>query len=167
MKDVMPVIMMLATVVSLAGCSGPGFYQAGKTAQQSEYDLQQCIHEAETYGYAGTKGAVRPATLTSLCMQARGYEYLDADKLPQNADRVKVAASFGEYWLIDGGATVAADGSALPEKVPEASSGDTPAPECIGYKAQQDEAGKFVLIPVYESQPAKDTVAQKLADSGE
>jgi hypothetical protein len=167
MKHVMFVSLIFAMVIPIAGCSGPGFYQAGKTTEQGQYDLQQCIHEAETYGYAGAKGAVRPATLTSLCMQARGYEYLDADKLPQSAERVKVAASFGEYWLIDGGATAATVDSALPEKVPQASPVDDPVPECIGYKAQRDEAGKLMLIPVYEREPAKDTNSQEQAESGE
>ncbi|UCC98034.1 MAG: hypothetical protein JSW66_19570 [Phycisphaerales bacterium] len=166
MKRVMSVITILVLAVSFAGCSKPSFYQAGKTAAEREHDLQQCIHEAETYGYTGAKGAVRPATLINLCMQAKGYQYLDADKLPQRVDRVKVF-SFADYWLTDSSATVAADDSALAENVPQASAADTRAPECIGYKAQRDEAGKLVLIPVYETEQVEDTDSQELADSGE
>jgi hypothetical protein len=165
MKHVMPVLMVLALVLSFAGCSKPCFYQAGKTPEQREYDLQQCIREAETYGYAGAQGAVRPATLINLCMQARGYEYLDAHKLPQRAERVKVA-SFAEYWLIDGGAMVSDGRSGLSEQASQTSAGDAPRAACIGYRAQRDAAGKLVLIPVYEGEQTEDTDSQRLADSG-
>ncbi|MHC4510626.1 MAG: hypothetical protein ACYTAO_17010 [Planctomycetota bacterium] len=161
----MPSIMILALAVSFAGCSKPCFYQAGKTTEQREYDLQQCIREAETYGYAEAQGAVQPATLISLCMQARGYEYLDADKLPQRAERVKVA-SFADYWLSDRAAMVSDGRTGLSERAPQTSAGDAPRAACIGYKAQRDEAGKLVLIPVYEGEQTEETDSQPLADSG-
>ena len=81
--------------------------------KQCERDLMQCIFEAELSRYiprdllsssisAGMQERLLPAELTCLCMQARGYEYLDASTLPKNRNRTKVITSVENYWVADG-----------------------------------------------------------------
>ncbi|MFH1717340.1 MAG: hypothetical protein ABIF19_08325 [Planctomycetota bacterium] len=169
MRHFMTPIVILAAVLSFAGCSMPGFYQAGRTAEQCEYDLRQCVSEAEEYslsqssaGAAATRG-FRPATLTGLCMRAKGYEYLDANTLPKDRRRIRATAPFEEYWAIDGGTTAPDDRGTLSAQNSKAG-GDNASPgKPIGYRALQDESGKYIFIPVYEHEQAEETDHPQLA----
>jgi len=169
MKHFMPPIVILCAAVHFAGCARPGFYQAGRSAEQCECDIRQCISEAEEYSLsqssAGAAAPIgfRPATLTGLCMQARGYEYVDANTLPKDRRRIKATAPFEEYWAIDGGTTAPDDRSALAAQNPK-DGGDITSPgKPIGYRAMQDESGKYIFIPVYEHEQAEETDHPQLA----
>ncbi|MHC4680691.1 MAG: hypothetical protein ACYTEK_18555 [Planctomycetota bacterium] len=138
---------VLVLIAFFAGCAKPCFYQAGKTTEQGEHDLQQCIREAETYGYAGAQEAVRPATLISLCMQARGYEYRDADKLPQNCTRISVVTPFGDYWVADGLGMMPNDHPVVSGQRLQKSNPEPPKPQAkrrIKYRVLKDPSGELV-----------------------
>jgi hypothetical protein len=134
-----------------AGCGRPCLYQAGKSIEQCESDLLECIYSAGS---------------TDSCMKAKGYQYLDIDKLPHYSKRKKIIIHLGsgedkvtseEYWIADGlGAAsvgrkvlqeLKTQKKALPRKI-------------IGYRVETDEAGKiikdaagnFIKIPVYEDE---------------
>jgi len=110
--------LILSAIISVlgiisAGCAKPCFYQAGKSIKQCERDLMQCIYILELSSYiphdllsssmsAGMQEGIQPTDLTCLCMQARGYEYLDASTLPKNRKRMKVITSVENYWVVDG-----------------------------------------------------------------
>ena len=110
--------LILSAIISVlgifsAGCAKPCFYQAGKSIEQCERDLMQCIYEVEISSYlphdmlsspvsAGVQEGFQPTELTCLCMQARGYEYLDASTLPKNRKRMKVITPVENYWVVDG-----------------------------------------------------------------
>ena len=87
-------------VISSAGYAKPFFYQPGKSIEQCEQDLLECL-------YSGSP--------VDLCMQARGYRYLDFKRLPKSKKRKKVRvlfeeysasgnrkAALKEYWIMDG-----------------------------------------------------------------
>ncbi|MFC1795138.1 hypothetical protein ACFL3Q_16325, partial [Planctomycetota bacterium] len=108
--------LILSAIISVlgifsTGCAKPCFYQAGKSIEQCERDLMLCIHEVEISSYlphgllsspvsAGMHEGVQPDELTCLCMQARGYEYLDASMLPKNRKRMKVITPVEDYWVV-------------------------------------------------------------------
>lgn len=110
--------LILSAIISIlgiisAGCSKPCFYQAGKSIKQCERDLMQCIYEVELSSYvphdllsspvsAGAQKGVQPPELTCLCMQAMGYEFLDANTLPKNRKRMKIVTLVNNYWVVDG-----------------------------------------------------------------
>lgn len=110
--------LILSAIISVlgiisAGCAKPCFYQAGKSIKQCERDLIQCIYILELSSYiphdllsssmsAGMQERILPTELTCLCMQARGYEYLDASTLPKNRKRMKVITPVENYWIVDG-----------------------------------------------------------------
>lgn len=110
--------LILSAIISVlgifsAGCAKPCFYQAGKSIEQCERDLMQCIYEVELSSYiphdalsssmsAWMQEGIQPTELTCLCMQARGYEYLDASTLPKNRKRMKVITPVENYWVVDG-----------------------------------------------------------------
>ena len=140
-------------VVSFAGCAKFCFYQAGKSIEQGERDLLGCVYSD------------RP---TCLCMQARGYQYLDANKLPQDIKRKKVAVLFEEdmafggrktmseeYWIADGLGTASGDREVLLEQKAQESDPNEPRRKLIGYRVRQDAFGKFTKTPVYEDEQKK------------
>ena len=110
--------LILSAIISVlgifsAGCAKPCFYQAGKSIEQCERDLMQCIYEVELSSYiphdslsssmsAWMQEGIQPTELTCLCMQAMGYEYLDASTLPKNRKRMKVITPVENYWAVDG-----------------------------------------------------------------
>ena len=115
MKQILIITCMIALVFPLfsAGCAKPCFYQTGKSIKQCERDLMQCIYEVELSSYlphdllsspvcAGVQEGIQPAELTCLCMQAMGYEFLDANTLPKNRKRMKIVTLVKNYWIVDG-----------------------------------------------------------------
>ncbi len=124
--------LILSAIISIlgiisAGCAKPCFYQAGKSIKQSEHDLMPCIYEVELSGYishdlwsssmsAWMQEGIQPTELTCLCMQAMGYEYLDASTLPKNRKRMKVITSVENYWIVDGLSVASDDPKALSEQ---------------------------------------------------
>ncbi|MFC1793455.1 hypothetical protein ACFL3Q_07700 [Planctomycetota bacterium] len=109
---ILSAIIFILGVIS-AGCAKPCFYQAGKSIKQCERDLMQCIYEVELSSYipndllsspvsAGVQEGIQPTELTCLCMQAMGYEFLEANTLPKNRKRMKIVTLVDNYWVVDG-----------------------------------------------------------------
>ena len=59
---------------------------------------------------------LQPTELTCLCMQTRGYEYLDASTLPKNKKRMKMITPVEDYWVVDGLGVASDDPRALSEQ---------------------------------------------------
>ena len=171
MKRLILSIVIFVLVIFLTGCARPCFYQAGKNIEQCKRDLLQCIQEANNSGYtsknallssitAGTQEKHQPAELTCLCMQERGYRYLDANKLPQNQKRIMVVAPFQKYWAVDGAGAASEDRKVLAEQKPQENNPDSHVRRRIKYKARKnasgelikDSSGNYVFEPLYEEQ---------------
>ncbi len=129
--------------------------------QQCKRDLLQCINQAKTQQKSQAAQQVRS------CMQARGYEFVDADKIKPGTKRITVIASFETYWVLAGleaapaGPTVTVQ-KEQPQSIPEA-----PQAKPIGYRARLDENGKHTLIPVYEHEQTQGTSSAGSANSGQ
>jgi hypothetical protein len=147
----------------------PCFYQAGKNIEQSKRDLLQCIQKANKTGYissnvllssigAGMQKEHKLAELTCLCMQARGYRYLDANKLPQNRKRIMVVAPFQKYWAVDGAGAASEERKILSEQKPQENSPDSHVRRRIKYQVRKDASGElmkdtsgnYIFAPVYD-----------------
>jgi len=171
MKRLILSIVISVLVMFLTGCAKPCFYQAGKNTEQCERDLLKCIQEASNSGYifknalrssiaAGIQEKHQPDELTCLCMQARGYRYLDANKLPQNQKRIMVVAPFQKYWAVDGAGSASENRTILSEQKPQENNPDPHARKRIRYQAQKDASGKlmkdssgnYIFAPLYEEQ---------------
>lgn len=169
MKRLILSIIISVLVMFIAGCAKPCFYQAGKNIEQSEHDLLQCIQEANNYGNisknallssiaAGIQQKYQPAELTCLCMQAKGYQYLDANKLPQNRKRIIVVAPFQKYWAVDGAGAASEDRKVLSSQKPQEKSPDPHMRRHIRYRVRKDASGElmkdasgnYIFVPVYE-----------------
>lgn len=86
MKQRVPRLIVCAIIAFIAGCAQPCFYQAGKSLEECRRDFRQCLASG------------RP----EVCMQNKGYQYVNADKLPRGRERIKVVARSREYWVVDG-----------------------------------------------------------------
>lgn len=169
MKRLILSIVISVLVIFLTGCAKPCFYQSGKNIEQCERDLLQCIQKANKTGYtsnnallssigAGIREEHQPAELTCLCMQARGYRYLDANKLPQNQKRIMVIAPFQKYWVVDGAGAASENRKILSEQKPQENNPDPHARRRIRYLVRKDASGKlmkdtsgnYIFVPVYE-----------------
>jgi hypothetical protein len=171
--------LIISTVISisagiLAGCARPCFYQAGKNIEQGKRDLLQCIQEANNSGYGSKKALLssadaekqdkrQPAEITCSCMQAKGYQYLDLNKLPPNKTHIMVAAPFQKFWLVNGAGNEVSEKheilseqkilSKIPKKIP-----DSPVKRHIKYTARKnksgelirDSTGDYIFDPVYD-----------------
>jgi len=165
MKHSMRAIVILVLTVSFAGCSKPCFYQAGTSMQQCKRDLLQCIDQAKMHEKSQAAQQVRS------CMQAKGYECLDADRIASGTKRVTVMASFETYSALDGLDAAPASPTVTAQQQPQPQPQNQPEPQVqaqpqpevqnvpdapqakpIGYRARLDENGKHTLIPVYENQ---------------
>jgi len=150
-------IIISVLVILFAGCSKPCFYQAGKSIEQCERDLLECAYSD------------RP---TSSCMQDRGYQYLDANRLPQNRQRKKIVVLFQEsadsggrkampeeYWIADG-RDMSSENFKLLSDSYQTTDPKTPPRKLIGYRAKKnasgelmkDASGNFIFVPVYEDE---------------
>lgn len=171
MKRFILSIVISVLVMFLTGCAKPCFYQAGKNIEQSKRDLLQCIQEANDYGNisknallssiaAGIQQKYQPAELTCLCMQARGYRYLDANKLPQNQKRIMVVAPFQKYWAVDGADAASEDRKVLAEQKPQENNPDPHVRKHIKFQARKDASGElmkdasgnYIFAPLYDEE---------------
>ena len=169
MKRLILSIVISVLVMFLTGCAKPCFYQADKNIEQCERDLLQCIQEASNYGNisknallssiaAGIQQKYQPAELTCLCMQTRGYRYLDANKLPQNQKRIMVLAPFQKYWAVDGAGAASEDHKVLAKQKPQENNPDPHVRRRIRYQVRKDASGElmknasgnYIFTPVYE-----------------
>ena len=171
MKRLILSIVISVLVMFLTGCAKPCFYQAGKNIEQSKRDLLQCIQEANNSSYisknallssieTGAQKEHKPAELTCLCMQARGYRYLDANKLPQNQKRIMVVAPFQKYWAVDGAGAASEDRKVLAEQKPQENNPDPHVRKRIRYQARKDASGElmkdasgnYIFAPLYDEE---------------
>ena len=148
MKHLTFSIIISVLVILFAECSMPCFYQAGKSIEQCERDLLECAYSD------------RP---TSSCMRDRGYQYLDANTLPQNRKRKKIVVLFQEsadsggrkampeeYWVVDGRDMSSDNFKIVFEPETQITDPNAPPRKLIGYRVRQDNLGKFTKTPVYE-----------------
>jgi hypothetical protein len=154
-----------------AGCARPCFYQAGKNLDQCKRDLLQCIQQANkpdstsknallsSIG-AGIQKGRQPAEFTCLCMRAKGYRYLDINKLPQNQKRIMVAVPFEKYWVVDGTVEESQETQIASEQNVQENKPASPVKKNIKYQVQKDasgglmkdSSGNYIFVPVYEEQ---------------
>jgi hypothetical protein len=150
MKQLKLSTVMSVLVVFFAGCAKPCFYQAGKSIEQCESDLLECSYSAHP---------------TRLCMEARGYQYLDAKKIRQDSKPKKVVVLFEEnmapgnrkamseeYWVADGLGVASGNRQVMAQQKPQRSDPNAPSRKLIGYRARRDESDKDAVIPVYEDE---------------
>lgn len=159
MKHLTFSIIISVLVILFAGCSKPCFYQAGKSIEQCERDLLECAYSD------------RP---TYLCMRDRGYQYLDANTLPQSGKRKKIVVLFQEsvgsgdrkampeeYWIVDGCDMPPENFKVVLEPGTKTTDPNIPPRKLIGYRVKKDESGglmkdasgNFIFVPVYEDEP--------------
>jgi hypothetical protein len=155
----LPVVTIIS-VASFVGCAKPCFYQAGKSVEQCERDLVQCIDQARGQQKSQSGERIRS------CMQAKGYKCLDASKVSRGAKQIVVIAPFETYRVLDGLSAAPALSTAVVQDQPQENTASTPARRPIGYRARQDATGKYVITPVYEERQTEKTDSAKLADSG-
>jgi hypothetical protein len=160
MRQVVLAVVTIISVASFAGCATPCFYQAGKSVEQCERDLVQCIDQARGQQKSQSGERIRS------CMQAKGYKCLDASKVSRGAKQIVVIAPFETYRVLDGHSTAPASDTAVAGQQLQQSSPDTPTPQPIGYRARQDATGKYVITPVYRQRQTEKTDSAKLADGG-
>ena len=105
-------------------------------------------------------------------MQDRGYQYLDANTLPQNRQRKKIVVLFQEnadsggrkampeeYWIVDG-RDMSSENFKLLSDSYQTADPKTPPRKLIGYRAKKnasgelmkDASGNFIFVPVYEDE---------------
>ncbi len=134
MKQQMLRLTMCTVAVLLAGCAQPCFYQAGKSLEECRRDLRQCLASG------------RP----EVCMQNKGYQYVDAGKLPPGRERIKVVARSRQYWVMDG--------RGMSTETPRISSGpehqtddsEIPQGRIIEYRVERGDLGTFKVTLVYK-----------------
>jgi len=146
MKHLAFSIIISVLLILFAGCSMPCFYQAGKSIEQCERDLLGCAYSD------------RP---TCSCMQDRGYQYLDANTLPQSRKRKKVIVLFQEsssgyrkarpeeYWVVDGRDMSSGNFKVVFEPGTQIYDPNAPPKTLIGYRVRQDNFGKFTKTPIF------------------
>jgi len=155
MKKLILSIVISISAVILSGCAKPCFYQAGKNIEQCKRDLLQCIQEANNSSY-GTKGTLlssieaeiqeehQPAELTCSCMLARGYQYLDVNKMPQNRKHIMVTAPFQKYWAVDGAGEASENLKILSEQKIQENNPDFDVKRHIRYQVRKDASGELM-----------------------
>jgi hypothetical protein len=129
MKQLILTIVVCILVACLAGCAKPCFYQAGKSIEQCKRDLVECLHSAD---------------LTRLYMQGRGYQYVDANKLPQNCERMRIITPLGDYWIADGLCMTVNDHQVISEQEPQESNPKLPAKRRVRYRVLKDASGELL-----------------------
>ena len=150
MKHLTFSIVISVLVIFFAGCSTPCFYQSGKSIEQCERDLLECAYSDRS---------------TCSCMQDRGYEYLDANTLPQSRERKKIVVLFQEsvssgdrkampeeYWIVDGRDMPSDNFKVVFEPGTQTTDPNAPSRKLIGYRLRPDNFGKFTKTPVYEDE---------------
>jgi hypothetical protein len=95
-------------------------------------------------------------------MQDRGYQYLDANTLPQIRKRKKIVILFQEsvgssdyqamteeYWVVDGRDMSSDKFRIVLEPGTQTTDPNTSPGQLIGYRFRQDDLGKFTKTPVF------------------
>lgn len=160
MKHLLRAVVILVSAAACTGCSRSCFRKAGMSIEQCKRDLLQCIDQARVQPES------QRAQRTCSCMQAKGYECLDANKLSPGTKRITVMASFGTYWVVDGlEAAPAGQRSAAQQEQHEGVVEPSQA-KPVGYRARLDETGKHTFVPVYEHEQAGETSSARLASPG-
>jgi len=126
--------LIVCTIAAfVAGCAQPCFYQAGKSVAECRSDLLECLHSVDP----------------GVCMQNRGYEYLDARKLPQDTERIKLVAPFGEYWAVDGLGMPPESRDVSSEPESRTDDSEIPRGRIVEYRVERGGLGTFKVTLVY------------------
>jgi len=126
-------LIVCSVAVFLGGCAQPCFYQAGKNLEECRRDLRQCL------------ASVRP----EVCMQTKGYQYMDARKLPRSRERIKVVARSKAYWVMDGlGMSPETQGVPSESEPQTEDSGNTQG-RIVEYRVERGDLGTFKVTLVY------------------
>jgi hypothetical protein len=150
MKHLTFSIIISVLVILFAGYSTPCFYQEGKSIEQCEQDLLACAYSDNPI---------------CLCMQEKGYQYLDANTLPRISKRKQILLLFQEsvnssdykamteeYWIVDGRDMSSDNFKIVIDPGTQTTDPNTLPRKLIGYRVRQDDFGKFIKIPVYEDE---------------
>ena len=127
-------LIVLIMAAFAGGCAQPCFYQAGKSLEECRRDLRQCL----TFGHP------------ELCMQNKGYQYMDARKLPRGGERIKVVARSGEYWVLDGLGMSPETQRVSSEPEPQAGDSGKSQGRIVEYRVERGNLGTFKVTLVYE-----------------
>ena len=133
MKQRIAQLIVCAIAAFLVGCAQPCFYQAGKSLEECRRDLRLCF----MFG--------QPA----LCMQSKGYQFVDARKLPQGRERIKVVSRFGQFWIMDGRGMNPESQRVSPGQL-KADDLDQSEGRIVEYRVERGDLGTFKITLVYE-----------------
>lgn len=158
MKQAIRIVVVCILPACFVGCAKPCFYQAGKSIEQCERDLLECLHSAD---------------LTRSYMRGRGYQYVDGNKLPRNCERIKVMTPLGDFWVADGLAIAVKDHEVVSEQGPPESDPNLPAKRRVRYRALKDASGEllkdasgnFIFAPFFENEKETETARSGQIDS--
>lgn len=134
MKQRMSRLIVCTVAAFLAGCAQPCFYQAGKSLEECRRDLRECL------------ASVRP----EVCMQNKGYQYMDARKLPRGGERIKVVARSKQYWVMDGLGMSPETQRASSESEPQTDDSGNPQGRIVEYRVERGDLGTFKATLVYK-----------------
>ena len=134
MKQRMLRLIVCTLPVFIAGCAQPGFYQAGKSLEECRRDLRQCLASG------------RP----EVCMQNRGYQYVDARELPRGRERIKVVSRSGQYWVLDGLGMSPETQRVSSEPEPQTGDLGILQGRIVEYRVERGDLGTFKVTLVYE-----------------
>jgi len=139
MKQRMSRLIVCTVAAFLAGCAQPCFYQAGKSLEECRRDLRQCLASG------------RP----EVCMQNKGYQYMDARKLPRGGERIKVVARSKQYWAMDGLGMSPETQRISSEPEPQRDDSGEPQGRIVEYRVERGNLGMFKVTLVYEDDQKK------------
>jgi hypothetical protein len=110
-------------------------------------------------------------------MRGRGYQYLDANTLPQSRKRSKIVVLFQEntgsgdrkvmseeYWIVDGRDMSSDNFKIVFEPGTQTTDPNAPPGKLIGYRVRQDNFGKFTKTPIYEDEQKSSEEENRVVD---
>ena len=98
MKKFLMIVPLLVLIASLTGCTSY-WYQEGKTYEECQRDLQQCVAEMKKYSDKGTNLGVYDLRFEKDCMKQRGYRLVKERKLPLRVRRQGPDSFVGTYGV--------------------------------------------------------------------
>lgn len=117
-------------LIFFTGCGRSCFYHTGKSIEQCERDLMECFYSACDI---------------DLCMQKRGYEFLDTDKLPHYTKLKQVRLVRSEEYMNS-------DNRRFKSEEYLVADGRGKASRLKEYRVQRGSAGNFILTLVFEDE---------------
>lgn len=134
MKQRISQLVVCAIAAFLVGCAQPCFYQAGKSLEECRRDLRLCL----VFGQP------------ELCMQSKGYQFIDARKLPRGVERIKIVSRSGQFWVMDGRGMNPEIHRVSPGHELQADDLDQSQGRIVEYRVERGDLGTFKITLVYE-----------------